>query len=78
MTQAIVDITNKQGVDPAEAVLIGGGGAAGLNIVFIARRLGCRRVIVPETGAALSAAGALISDLTTGPSRHRLHVDPRL
>ncbi|MDB5457453.1 MAG: 5-oxoprolinase [Caulobacter sp.] len=65
MTQAIVDITIKQGVDPSEAVLIGGGGAAGMNIVFIARRLGCRRVIVPETGATLSAAGALISELTT-------------
>ena len=65
MTQAIVDITIKQGVDPSEAVLIGGGGAAGMNIAFIARRLGCRRVIVPETGATLSAAGALISELTT-------------
>lgn len=65
MTQAIVDITIKQGVDPAQAVLIGGGGAAGMNIAFIARRLGCRRVIVPETGATLSAAGALISELTT-------------
>lgn len=64
MTQAIIDITVKQGIDPAEAVLIGGGGAAGLNIAFIARRLGCRRVIIPEVGATLSAAGALISDLS--------------
>ena len=30
-----------QGIDPADAVLIGGGGAAGLNAVAIARRLGC-------------------------------------
>lgn len=65
MVQAIADITVKQGIDPAEAVLIGGGGGAGLNSVFIGRRLGCRQVIVPEVGAALSAAGALMSDLAS-------------
>ncbi len=64
MVQAIMNITVNQGVDPAEAVLVGGGGAAGLNSVKIARRLGCRRLLIPEVGAALSAAGALISDLT--------------
>jgi N-methylhydantoinase A len=64
MVQAIVDITVAQGVDPAEAVLIGGGGAAGLNSLYIARRLGVKRLLVPETGATLSAAGALLSDLT--------------
>jgi N-methylhydantoinase A len=51
-------------VDPAEAVLIGGGGAAGLNSLYIARRLGVERLLIPETGATLSAAGALLSDLT--------------
>ncbi len=63
MVQAILDITVKQGIDPREAVLIGGGGAAGLNSVKIARRLGCKRLIIPDVGAALSAAGALMSDL---------------
>ncbi|HEY1145677.1 MAG TPA: hydantoinase/oxoprolinase family protein, partial [Allosphingosinicella sp.] len=52
MVQAIAELTVNQGIDPAEAVLIGGGGAAGLNSVFIARRLGCRRLLIPETGAA--------------------------
>ncbi|MAF47646.1 MAG: hydantoinase/oxoprolinase family protein [Rhodospirillales bacterium] len=65
MVQAIAEITVNQGIDPADAVLIGGGGAAGLNSVFIARRLGCPRVLIPETGAGLSAYGAMISDLTT-------------
>jgi N-methylhydantoinase A len=51
-------------VDPREAVLIGGGGAAGLNSVAISRRLGCPQLIIPETAAALSAFGALLSDLT--------------
>jgi N-methylhydantoinase A len=46
-------------------VLIGGGGAAGLNSVRIARRLGCAQVIIPPVGATLSAAGALMSDLST-------------
>lgn len=64
MTQAIVDITVNQGIDPADAVLIGGGGAAGLNSTFIARRLGCSKLIIPEVGAALSASGALLSDLS--------------
>ena len=53
-----------QGIDPAEAVLIGGGGAAGLNSIYIARRLGCPTLLIPETGAGLSAAGALMSDLS--------------
>jgi N-methylhydantoinase A len=64
MVQAIMDITVNQGIDPAEATFVAGGGAAGLNCVAIARRLGCRRVLVTEAGAALAASGALISDLT--------------
>jgi N-methylhydantoinase A len=63
MVQAIAEITVNQGIDPGNAVLVGGGGAAGFNSVFIARRLGCPEVIIPETGAALSAAGALMSNL---------------
>ena len=64
MAGAIEDITVNQGVDPRDAVLIGGGGAAGLNSVAIARRLGCRCVIFPDTGAALSATGGLLSPLS--------------
>ena len=63
MVGAIEQITIYQGIDPADAVLVGGGGAAGLNVVPIARRLGCRRVLMPDVGSVLSAAGGLISDL---------------
>jgi N-methylhydantoinase A len=63
MVQAIEEITVNQGVDPRSAVLVGGGGAAGLNAVAIARRLGSRRVVIPQAGAVLSARGALMSDL---------------
>jgi N-methylhydantoinase A len=65
MVQAIEEITVNQGVDPRTAVLVGGGGAAGLNAVAIARRLGSRRVVIPQAGAVLSARGALMSDLTS-------------
>lgn len=65
MVGAIEDVTINQGIDPRGAVLVGGGGAAGLNAVAIARRLGCPKVVIPDTGAALSAAGGLLSDLST-------------
>jgi N-methylhydantoinase A len=64
MVQSIEEITINQGVDPRRAALIGGGGGAGLNAVAIARRLGSPFVLIPETGAALSAAGGLVSDLS--------------
>ena len=64
MIGAIEDVTINQGIDPREAVLVGGGGAAGLNCVKIARRLGCPKVIIPDVGAALSAAGGHISELS--------------
>lgn len=63
MVQAIQDLAVNQGIDPAQSILIGGGGAAGLNSLFIARRLGSELLIIPETGAAMSAAGAMISDI---------------
>ena len=63
MASAIADITVNQGIDPRHAVLIGGGGAAGLNSIFIARRMNIPRLVIPEVGAALSAAGALMSEL---------------
>ena len=65
MVGAIEEITINQGIDPRTAVLVGGGGAAGLNSIAIARRLGCPNVIIPDVGASLSAAGALLSDLST-------------
>jgi N-methylhydantoinase A len=64
MVNAIEDITVKQGIDPEDTVLIAGGGASGLNCVQIAKRLRCAQVIVPDVGAALSAAGAMISEMT--------------
>ena len=64
MVHAIEELTVDQGIDPRHAVLVGGGGAAGLNLVAIARHLECAEVLIPETVAALSASGALLSDLS--------------
>jgi N-methylhydantoinase A len=63
MVQAIESITIEQGIDPTVAVLIGGGGAAGLNASIVGRRLGCDTVIIPQLGGVLSAVGMLLSDL---------------
>jgi N-methylhydantoinase A len=65
MVQAINDITINQGINPREAVLIGGGGAAGLNSALIARRLEAPRLVIPQVGATMSAAGAMMSELTS-------------
>lgn len=63
MVGAIRGITISEGVDPRDGTIIAGGGAAGLNIVPLARELGCRKVIVPRTAGALSACGAHYSDI---------------
>ena len=65
MVQAIADITINQGIDPRRATLVGGGGAAGLNSVLIASRLGCVDLILPATGPVFSASGALLSDMSS-------------
>jgi N-methylhydantoinase A len=63
MVRAIEELALRQGLDASEAVLVGGGGAAGLNAVSVARRLGCPELVIPDVGATLAAAGALMSDL---------------
>lgn len=63
MIKAIEEITVNEGVNPREAVLVAGGGAAGLNILPIAQALGCERVLLPKTAGVLSACGAQYSDI---------------
>lgn len=72
MAGAIEDITVNQGIDPRDAILIGGGGAAGFNSVAIARRLGCKRVLFPDAGAAISAVGGLLCPLSDDNAEFRL------
>ncbi|MGD9536354.1 MAG: hydantoinase/oxoprolinase family protein [Alphaproteobacteria bacterium] len=65
MIAAIQDITVNDGVNPRESLLVAGGGAAGLNILQIARTLGCERALLPSTAGALSACGAQFSDIVS-------------
>ncbi|MGE0119889.1 MAG: hydantoinase/oxoprolinase family protein [Dongiaceae bacterium] len=69
MIKAIQQITINVGINPAEAVLVGGGGAAGLGIVDIGRELGCREILVPRLASAFSAAGMQAADLVFSTSR---------
>jgi N-methylhydantoinase A len=75
---AIKEITIAQGIDPREVSLVAGGGASGLNVVQIARELGCRQALVPSTAAALSACGAMYSDVIDEFSVNRFAETNRL
>jgi N-methylhydantoinase A len=63
MADAIREITINEGVDPREATIVAGGGAAGMTIVPIVDAIGCRRVLIPPTAGALSAAGGHFTDV---------------
>lgn len=63
MVKAIQEITVNEGHDPKESVIVAGGGSCGFTAVDIARKLGCSRVILPRTAAALSACGAHYSNV---------------
>lgn len=63
MVQAIEAITIDQGIDPRVAVLVGGGGAAGLNASAVAARLGCPQVVIPHAASVMSAVGMLLSNI---------------
>lgn len=65
MIKAIGELTVSEGLNPAESLVVAGGGAAGLNILPIARELGCSTVLVPKTASALSAYGMQVSDIST-------------
>lgn len=77
MINAIQDITVAEGFNPAEAVLVAGGGAAGINIVPIARELGVKTVLVPRAASALSASGMQFSDIVFEESGNRVTVSGR-
>jgi N-methylhydantoinase A len=68
---AIRELTIARGIDPREVAMVAGGGASGLNIVPIARELGCPRVLLPATASALSSCGALHADVVSEFSKSR-------
>jgi N-methylhydantoinase A len=68
---AVRELTIAQGIDPREVTLVAGGGASGLNVVPIARELGCRHVLLPSTAGAFSSCGALFADIVSEFSHSR-------
>jgi N-methylhydantoinase A len=63
MITAIEDVTVKEGINPRDSYLVGGGGATACHIAEMARVLGIGLFMVPKFAAALSAYGGLISDI---------------
>ena len=68
MINAVRDITITKGIDPKESIIVAGGGAAGINIMLIAKELGISKVILPKQASALSACGMQFADLISEES----------
>jgi N-methylhydantoinase A len=69
MERALRVISVERGYDPREFALLPFGGAGGLHAVELARVLRIPRVISPVSAGALSATGALSSDVVKDWSR---------
>ncbi|MBI3456055.1 MAG: hydantoinase/oxoprolinase family protein [Candidatus Rokubacteria bacterium] len=63
MAEGIRLVSVRRGVDPRRFTVLAFGGAAGLHITDVARRLEIRRVVLPRVAAVLSAWGMLATDL---------------
>lgn len=69
MERALRAVSVERGFDPRAFTLVTFGGAGGLHAVELARALRIPRVIVPPAPGALSAQGALSSDVIKDLSR---------
>ncbi|MBA2341242.1 MAG: hydantoinase/oxoprolinase family protein [Pyrinomonadaceae bacterium] len=69
MERALRRVSTERGYDPREFTLVSFGGAGGLHAVELARALRIQRVVVPLRPGALSAFGALESDVVKDLSR---------
>lgn len=69
MERLLRTITVERGYDPADYVLCAFGGAGGLHAVALAKRLGVSRVLVPRSAGAISALGAVLTDLSRSLTR---------
>ncbi|HEX8474212.1 MAG TPA: hydantoinase/oxoprolinase family protein [Pyrinomonadaceae bacterium] len=69
MERALRAVSVERGHDPRRFTLLSFGGAGGLHAVELARALRIPRVVVPRSPGALSALGALSSDVVKDLSR---------
>lgn len=63
MVKAVHEITIAQGLNPRESTLVAGGGAAGINIMQIAKEIGSERALLPKLASGLSASGMHFADV---------------
>jgi len=63
MAEGVRLVSVRRGVDPRRFALLAFGGAAGLHVTDVARRLEIRRVVLPRAASVLSAWGMLATDL---------------
>jgi N-methylhydantoinase A len=59
MSEGILLVSVRQGIDPRDFALVPLGGAGGIHATALARELGITRVIVPRIPGVLAAAGLL-------------------
>lgn len=69
MERALRSVSVERGYDPRAFTLVSFGGAGGLHAVALAKSLRIPRVIVPLRPGALSALGAIASDVIKDASR---------
>lgn len=72
MARAIRVISVERGYDPRDYALVPFGGAGPQHASLLARELGVKRMLVPETPGALAAMGLLMSDVRTDFMRTRI------
>jgi N-methylhydantoinase A len=63
MSNAIREVSVKQGFDPRDFTLVAFGGAGPMHACFLAEDLGMREVVIPPHPGNVSAYGLLASDL---------------
>ncbi|MEO1987255.1 MAG: hydantoinase/oxoprolinase family protein [Martelella sp.] len=64
MVASVMPYLARHGVHPEAVTLVLFGGAGGLQGPLLAREIGVRRIVVPETSSVFCAFGGLVSELT--------------
>lgn len=63
MVDAIRAVSIERGIDPRAYTLVAGGGAGALHAARLARKLGMRRLLVPEEAGTFCAFGMTVTDV---------------
>jgi len=75
MASAAKVYVTEHGEDPSQYTLVAFGGAGPVHAVDLARRLGCRRVLIPPRAGVASALGMIVAPISFDTVRsHRLAI----